>query len=212
MRTLARLGVACALLAAAAARAESPPETWLRRAFLPSTNNVHGEVRLLRRDGSTCMQTLLYSRYLRRGLHEMARKERLSWPEGLPGHDESARYLAAMEKAKDAVLGPAGSTADEAEADVRHKLLIEFTLTPTGACYALSRMELAGEPDGYAIASSEVIVREDAHPYYVSQAIRLMAKEGFKLEGDDLDALLQSAGWSTADPPALPLEQQAVPR
>lgn len=158
------------------------------------------------------MQTLLYSKHLRRGLHEMVKKERQSWPEGLPGHDDSARYLAAMERARNAVLGPAGDEAPDGDSDVRHRMMIEFNIGPAGAGFTLSRMELQGPEDAYVVVSPQVLASASAHPYYVSRAIRLMAAEGFDLAGDDLDRLLREAGWKPEDAPLLPVERQAVPR
>ncbi len=202
-----RLLIALGLLGLASARAEEP---WLARAFIPSSNNVHGEVRLLKRDGTACMQTLLYSKYLRRGLYEMAKQERQAWPDGWPCCEFSSNYLAAVDAGKREVLGlsePDTNTAPEIK-----RMLIEFNFSPTGTWYTVGEPELDGPPETRTVTTARVIRTEEAHPHYVSRAMWLMGERGFGLEPAALQDLLERAGWRDVAAPELPPAQQFVPR
>ncbi len=202
-----RLLIALCLLGLASARAEEP---WLARAFLPSSNNVHGEVRLLQRDGTACMQTLLYSKYLRRGLHEMAKQERQAWPDGWPCCEYSSNYLAAVDAGKREVLG---DVAPEAPAEPELKrMLIEFCFSPTGTWYTVGELELDGPPEARQVTRTRVIREAAAHPHYVSRAMWLMGERGFGLEPAALQDLLERAGWRDVAAPEVPPAQQFVPR
>jgi hypothetical protein len=169
----------------------SAAEAFIARAYIPSSNNIHGEVRLIARDGGTCVQTLLYSKYLRRGLHEMELEERRRWPAGKSGYEDSTNYIACMRQARDLVLA-----ATEAKpVDPRKKLLIEFTLGPDSAGYALYGMDIAGPPDALRIENRRLLCQRKADAYYVSRAMSFMGTKGFGLTGDKLDELMRKAGW-----------------
>lgn len=192
--------------AVAAPAADNSP--WLARAFIPSSNNVHGEVRLLQRGDAACFQTLLYSRHLRRGLHEMARQERLSWPEGYPCHADSTNYLAALAQGRDRVMG----AAEDQDTNRLYRLLIECTLGPAQAACAVYEIELTGPPDELRVERPRLVVERPVHPFYASRAMKLMGERGFAMSGEDLERLLGQAGWRAADGPELPEAQQVVPR
>jgi len=193
------------LAATAVMAADDSP--WLARAYIPSSNNVHGEVRLLRRGDAACFQTLLYSRHLRRGLHEMARQERLSWPEGYPCHADSTNYLAALVQGREQVMG-----ADIHDTNRLFRMLIECTLGPQHAACAVYEIDLAGPPDQLRVEQPRLVTERPVHPFYASRAMQLMGERGFGLSGEDLERLLQQAGWRAAEGPELPEVQQVVPR
>ena len=200
--------VAAALGAAlfcASARAEEP---WLARAFVPSSNSVHGEVRLLQRGPEACMQTLLYSKYLRRGLHEMAKQERKAWPEGWPCCEVSSNYLADLATVREAVLA---NNAGE-DTNALRRMLIEFTLSPTGASYAIGELDLTGPPEALQAVSPRPLVIRQAHPHYISRAMFIMGQQGFGLSDEELERLLEKAGWRPVEAPELPPMQRFVPR
>lgn len=182
----------------------------LARGFIPSPNNVHGEVRLIRGEHGACVQTLLYSRQLRRGLFEMKKMERRSWPEGARCHEDSTKYLAAMDQARDTVLGQRATTTNESS--VADRLLIELRLDAGSAGYTLYEMELEGPPTALMAVRTRPIVTHTAHPFYVGTAMKLMAENGLKLHGAELEELLTQAGWQQHDPPPLPYSEEPVPR
>lgn len=198
------------LLAALPAGMARSGEPWLARAFIPSSNNVHGEVRLLKRGDTACVQTLLYSKYLRRGLHEMAKQERLAWPVGWPCAGASSNYLADLDMVKTAVLGDAAPATNEVPEVQR--MLIEFTFSPTGTGHTVGDPDLAGPPEALAVAHTRLRQTREAPPYYVSRAMWLMSRRAFDLSDDDLRGLLESAGWRDVEAPEVPAAQRFVPR
>ena len=189
------------LAAALGAVAEEP---WLARAFIPSSNNVHGEIRLLQRGDTACVQTLLYSKYLRRGLHEMTKQESLAWPDNWPCCEVSTNYLANLHTVRDTVLSEAMDNTN----DLR-RLIIEFSLGPASATYAIGTLSLEGPADALQVTQPRLLASTSAHPYYVSRAMALMCEQGFGLRDQDL---LTKAGWTNVVPPEQPIERQFVPR
>jgi hypothetical protein len=112
--------IACAalmLLGSQAAAADGVE----RRAVVPEPDRPHGEVRLVRRDGATVVQTLIHSRSVRRVAGAIADKERANWPTGSDGAADAARYIDALAAVSAAVreTAPAGR-------DRRRSLCIEF--------------------------------------------------------------------------------------
>ncbi len=199
-----RLLVLFTLATTLAAGAEEP---WLARAFIPSSNSVHGEVRLLKRGDAACVQTLLYSKFLRRGLYEMTKQERKAWPEGLPCCDASSNYLADLDSARVVVM--AEPTEDT---NALRRMLIEFTFSSSGATYALGAMNLEGPAAALQVVQPRMHVTRTAHPYYISRAMYLMGEQGFGLADAPLEALLKDAGWAEVTPPERPPAQRFVPR
>lgn len=203
-----RLLLLVGLLGLTSARAESP---WLARAFIPSSNSVHGEVRLLQRGDTACLQTLLYSKYLRRGLYEMAKQERKAWPEGWPCCEVSSNYLADLDTAKADILGAETMATTNSAPEIK-RMLIEFNFSPTGSWYSVGDMELAGPAEAYEVTHPRLLVTRTAHPHYVSRAMLTMGEQGFGLTDEALEKLLEKAGWSYVVPPELPPAQRFVPR
>jgi len=109
--------VVLALLWAPAAGADAVE----RRAVVPEPDRPHGEVRIVRRDGATIVQTLIHSRSVRRVAGAIAEKELANWPEGREGAADAARYVDALADVAAQVrkAGPAGE-------DRRRSLCIEF--------------------------------------------------------------------------------------
>jgi hypothetical protein len=147
----------------------------VRAAFIPSARNVHGEFRLLRRDGATCAQTLLYTTSLRRAVQRIRKKERRYWPAGVAGSEDSAAYLEALDRAKDRVLAGAG----EADGIRRQTLAIEFVLAPDVAFYALYELDVRKEGERIEIAEMRPIEVREASADYVAHAMELMEQAAF---------------------------------
>ena len=188
---------------------------WLARSFVPSTNSVHGEVRLLKKGDTACLQTLLYSKYLRRGLHEMAKKERLAWPNGWPCCEVSSNYLADLDAAKTEILGAepgfGGSDTNQGATEVS-RMLIELNYSPTGCWYTVGDLELDGPPEALVVTQTRQLASRPVHPHYASRAMYIMSKQGFDLQGKSLEDLLTEAGWEPVEAPEIPEAQRIVPR
>ncbi len=78
----------------------------LRRSFVPSEEQKVGELRLIRRGDSDVVQTLLYTKVLKRVVAEIRKKELASWPADQPGHEDAIRYVETIAGGPGADLGP----------------------------------------------------------------------------------------------------------
>jgi len=158
------------------------------RAFVPSERNVHGEVRVLRRDGAVCVQTLLYSRILRRGIAGIEKKEREAWPSDHEGFDDSSEYLTSLESASKEILDRWETNHDPS--DAKQKMAIEFVMSDTKAFYAIYDVKLTDSSDGMQIEDKDLVVLRDASPSYVSRAMRLMVSSAFHIDDSTARKLL----------------------
>jgi hypothetical protein len=176
-----------------AALVGSGQERIVRAAFIPSDDRVHGQVRLIRRGDATCVQTLLYSRSLRRGLQRIRSKERAAWPDGREGHADSSAFLDELRRAQQVVLPGPGEAADVEEAGEKSQLLIEFVLAPRGGFFALYEPEVREAQDGLEVAGARPIAVREASRVYVERAMSLMIASAFHLAEPEAAALLASA-------------------
>lgn len=155
----------------------------VRRAYIPSDDRVHGELRLLRRGDSWVLQTALWSKRLRRGVQRIDKKERYYWRPENEGYADSERYRQDLARAKQLVVEAFEDGAEEND-DPRQQLLIEFVLGPCDgkrceASYALYAVELEEGDEGWAIQRATPIVERAASSAYVRRAMRIQAEEGF---------------------------------
>ena len=176
------------LLAGSLASAAELPESvaWgstndvlIQRAFIPSANNRHGEVRLVRRGDVHVVQTLLYSVALKRGLNAIRSKESQAWPAGADYHADSQVYLALMEKAEEIVFAKPPS-----EDDPRRKLLIEFIDGGDRAYVALFSPRIEGTGDNVGIVAADLLGAEPVSPEYVRRAMDTMMASAFQAPSD----------------------------
>ena len=183
----AALAVSAVLLPGPATAGTASADQVLARAYLPSPERVHGELRLVRRDDALCMQTLLYSNSLRRGVDRIRKKELYHWPAGRPGAEDSARYLGALEQAKRHALERSAATGNLA--DPRPRLLIEFVLGSSDARVAFYDVEVERTADGFVVRDPRQILAVEASREYVARAIRIQGDEGFDTPAPELTSL-----------------------
>ncbi len=184
--------IACALLASPRETSPADParDILVRKVFIPSEKRIHGELRLVKRGNATVLQTLLYSRFLRLGLDSIRSKELYYWPASQPGHEDSARYLAAIESAKKTVF--ADFDAREDKGDPRQKMLIEFVLSKGEASFAVCEVELDQQGQQVTIRSRKLLVIESVSRAYVARAMKIQADNGFKAPVPELEEALKS--------------------
>jgi predicted RND superfamily exporter protein len=197
----AAAGLVAIALAASGARADAvavPPalapalrdagERRWARTFVPDETRKVGEVRLVTRGDADVVETLLYTRLLRRVVREIRAKEMANWPDGAPGHADAVRYCDALEAAERRLRGEpdAGTSGD----DRTRRLLIEFVLTPTQAAIVLSRFEASGDPADLRITGREPLAVLEPSRDYVRRNMRLIAADAFEVEGDALGRLV----------------------
>jgi hypothetical protein len=149
----------------------------LRRAFIPSDRNVHGEVRLIRRGEAWVLQTLIQSPQLRRGVQRMRKQELYSWPASEPGHEDSTRYLEDLEAAKDHAIAELEQRDDRSQR--AQQMLIELILGPDAALWAFYEVATGHEGSEPVIGDKEPISVRPASRTYLHRAFRLQAEAGF---------------------------------
>jgi hypothetical protein len=196
------LGLAVALAPAATAGAAPAPggraalfdtdrDVLVDRAFVPSAERPQGEVRIVRRDGHVVVQTLLYTRVLKRVVREIAQKERRNWPSGVAGHDDMERYVAALETFRREAPGPSGS--DGQVSDRRVQMLIEFIDAPGDPLVAIgaATFEGSGEKVGIQSRAAPSVPRLGAD--YVRRNMALIVADAFAIDAEAATARLAAA-------------------
>ncbi len=157
----------------------------IRRAAVPATGDPHGEVRLIRRDHSIVMQTLLESRVLKRVVREIALKEDRGWPEGSALRDQSRRYVEALEAAAQAVfLEHARRPQLRSE---RQRLLIEFVLAPHAAVVTLYELPAGTIADRDRLPDKKLVRLLEPPRAYVERNVLLIAQDSLGLSAEDVE-------------------------
>jgi hypothetical protein len=172
----------------AAETAERSHDVVVRKAFIPSARNVHGEARWIRRGETTCLQTLLYTPSLRRGIDAMRRKELKAWPAGSSGHADSSRYVAMLEDASREAIRRFGERKDKASK--LQSMAIEFTISTRDASFATFMLDIEKKGDDVTVVSMEPFSASSGSRAYVSGAMRLQAAAAFGSVPKELDEAL----------------------
>jgi len=163
----------------------------LQRAPITSRGRTHGEVRLVERGSVRVVQTVLYSKLLRRVLAEIGERERENWPADREGHEASARYLAALERAERAIPPASDRGAD---AERRRSLLIEFAVSNSGEGVALLAPQLKELDGALVIEGTRLIEVLELPREFIQRNIWLIAEEHFAIQPDELARLLAPPG------------------
>jgi hypothetical protein len=181
------LSLLVAARAAAAAAAlpafDAATDRVVTRTVVPDETRRQGEVRLVTRGDATVVQTLLYTKVLRRVVAEIRKKEERNWPAGRAGHEDMLRYVEAL-----------GSAADELEAfegdeDHRSRLLIELIASADGGGIVVG--EFQGEvADGVLRPTrARTIATPPVGREYLLRNMRLILADSFHLDESAVDRL-----------------------
>jgi hypothetical protein len=182
---------AVAVDAAPTRRAEPPDaavDEVVARSYVPSPERRVGEVRLLRRGDANVVQTLLYTKLLRRVVGEIRQKELENWPEG-PGRADALRYVEALSAVQQQLWGRL--LASEPLRDRRQKLWIEFVLTPDTSLVSIGAFEMDEVGGEVRVRRREALAVLEPSRAYVLRNMRLIAADSFQLQGDALRSLLE---------------------
>jgi hypothetical protein len=155
----------------------------LSRAFVPSAEKRHGEVRLVRRDRGLVVQTLLYSKLLKRVVARIEEKERRSWPPERQGHRDALGYIEALESAQREIA--AGSPDGTGDRDRRQKMLIEFIREPAAAVVAVYELRMTEAGDQVRITGKRPLAIIEPSRHYVEENMKLIAADSLKLTDDE---------------------------
>ncbi len=114
----------------------------VRRATVPTPLFPQAEVRFIRRDRSVVAQTVIVSSLLKRVVAEIRGKESSVWTPGRAGHEDSDRYIGALDRAyREAEKRFRERNAGD---DRRRSLLIEFILSEKHSLVAILDPEVRG--------------------------------------------------------------------
>jgi hypothetical protein len=171
-----------------ASRLDVAADEVVARSYVPSPERRVGEVRLIRRGDANVVQTLLYTKLLRRVVGEIRQKELDNWPEG-PGRADALGYIEALAAAQKQVWGRL--LASEPVRDRRQKLWIEFVLTPDASLVAIGSFEMDESDGELRVLRRELLARLEPSRDYVLRNMRLIAADAFHAEGDALRSLLE---------------------
>ncbi|MBW2272401.1 MAG: hypothetical protein JRG96_03960 [Deltaproteobacteria bacterium] len=169
--------------------AERPRDEILRRAEIRSRGRSHGEVRLVARGEARAVQTLLYSKVLRKVVARIREKEAANWPASRPGHADSLTYVAALDRAGEQVR----EAASAKQGDRRRQLLIEFWATRSGSGVKLLEPRAQRVEDELVISDARPMEQLLLSREYVTQSMLLIAREHFPLDDEELRGLLRLA-------------------
>jgi hypothetical protein len=173
----------------------------VRAEFVPTEEQPVGEVRLVRRGGSVVMQTVLHTKFLKRVVAEIRKKETAAWPRDRQGHDDAMKYV-------DAVLAAQAGIQErfrrrEDRGDRRQKMLIEFILSDRASIVAIAEPELKEEGGRMRVVSRRPIAVLELSRGYVRGNIHEIARDALRLDRkesrDLLEPMLPPESESPAD-------------
>ena len=124
--------------------AKSVGERLIRAEVVPQSQSPHGEVRLLLRGDVIVVQTLLYSKVLKKVLAAIERKETRFWNEENAGLVDSQRYVEALYQSFEEIWKCFKERENRDER--RQAMLIELSVSEKSAQVGIFAPALAGEP------------------------------------------------------------------
>ncbi|MBP2669220.1 MAG: hypothetical protein H6Q80_1422 [Deltaproteobacteria bacterium] len=201
MRTRALAALVLAAFCNPAGAAEGKPQAaWVRlldgsrdevvRAeFVPSAEQPVGEVRLVRRGDAVVMQTVLRTKFLKRVVAEIRKKEMAAWPRDRQGHGDAVKYV-------DAVLAAQGGIQErfrrrEDRGDRRQKMLIEFILSRRASIVAIAEPEITEEGGRMRVVSKRPIAVLELSRAYVRGNIYEIAWDALGLDRKESRDILE---------------------
>lgn len=201
MRRQALAALILAAIAAPAGAAEGkPPAAWarlldgsrdvvVRAGFVPSEEQPVGDVRLVRRGSAVVMQTVLYTKFLKRVVAEIRKKEMTAWPPGRPGHDDARKYVDALQSAQAGIQERFRGREDRG--DRSQRMLIEFILSGDASIVAIAEPALVEKGGRMRVASRRQIAVLPLSRAYVRGNIYEIAWDALKLTREDSWSLLE---------------------
>jgi|GEM_PF-1596576 len=167
------------------------------RAVVPSADDPHGEVRLIRRGKATVLQTVLHTKLLRRAVGIIREREAASWVEGSVGHDDSMAYSAALDHAQKKVWWRYKQRG--IRDDRRQSLLIEFVVSASEAYVTIDEPQVDEESGVLSIGKRIPLARLDVSREYAKRNIWLIANDSFGVTLADLAQMLRPFGLKAQD-------------
>ncbi|TFH18581.1 MAG: hypothetical protein E4H03_14460 [Myxococcales bacterium] len=179
----------------------SPPaaERVIATAPVPDDERPHGEVTLLVRGRSSVVETFLHSRLLRRVVAESVLKEEANWPrDGRHGSDSLA-YAQALESAEREIWRK--HQRDDRRRATDPVLVIELTVSETGAGLALFELPVGAPAERASLESRTVVARPALAREYLERNFYRIIEDALAIAPTDAAGRLRAAGgWAPPVP------------
>jgi hypothetical protein len=164
-------------------------EVLIWRAPIPSKQPYQGEVRLIRRDSTLVMQTILNSKVLKHVIAAIRKKELRAWPEDREGWIDSRRYTDELFRAYETIQARAKNRKNSED---RHlKLLIEFVLEERHSYVALYAPIVTKNGDHLSLQGKELLKKLRTSRTYLYNNLQEIAQDSFQLENHEVLELLR---------------------
>ncbi len=157
----------------------------VRSEFVPSALLPVGEVRLIRRGPAVVMQTVLDTKFLKRAVAEIRKKDEADWPASRRGHDDAMKYVEAIQAAQ------AGIQERSRGRDRRLRMLIEFILSRDASIVAIAEPSLAEAGGHMRVVAKRQIAILPLSRNYVRGNIYEIAWDALKLDRKQSRNLLE---------------------
>ncbi|MEE8311864.1 MAG: hypothetical protein V3R77_06370 [Candidatus Binatia bacterium] len=174
-------------------------ERVIAAAPVPDAERPHGEVTLLVRDRSSVVETFLHSRLLRRVVAEIVLKEEANWPrDGAYGSDSLA-YAQALESAEREIWRK--HQREDRRRATEPALIIELTVTETGAGLALFELPVDAPAERASLESRTLVARPALARVYLERNFYRIIEDALEIApGEAARRLREAGGWA---PPVL---------
>jgi len=170
----------------------------VRAEFVPTAEQPVGEVRLARRGHAVVMQTVLYTKFLKRVVAEIRKKEEAAWPRDRHGHADARKYVDAIQSAQAGIQERFRRREDRG--DRTQRMLIEFILSGQASIVAIAEPTLAEEGGRVRVVSRRQIAVLPLSRAYVRGNVYEIAWDALKLD--------RKESWNLLEP-MLPPESPA---
>jgi len=158
-------------------------------AFVRARGAVHGEVSVLRAAESETVETLLYSRVLKRVVAEIALREAEAWPAGQAGAEDSRAYIDALERAQKKVWWLAANKPQSR--DRVQEMAIDFTVGEGSAEVSFFAVRTrGGDDDRRRVVARDLIETVLVNRDYALRNQRLIVADTFEVDEQQAAALL----------------------
>jgi hypothetical protein len=164
----------------------------LARRYFPDRSEtdvpIQGEVRVESRQGGVRIRTLIYTRLLKRVVAELADKIEGGWPSSSPLHEDAARYVSAVESARDEIWSRWRLLSTRERVERRQDLVIDFELGATSAVIRIAIPDLETDGGDLRVVALEALPGPSVSERFVrAEAVRIL-RDRFPQRADELIA------------------------
>jgi hypothetical protein len=161
------------------------------RAAVPDEARKVGEVKLLERDGTTVVETVLSTRVIERVVAEIRLKEEQNWPPGSEGRADMERYVAALTDAAHLLRAriPPADARNIDDPERRAHLVIDFRADATRADVELADFDTADASTPFDPGVRRSLATLNLGRAYVLRNMRLILADAFHRPESDLSSL-----------------------